>query len=169
MVWNILDHHRMLLPTREKGEKVPMKRTMILWGVLLVLVLLAGCGSTASSSPSATSTAGARATACQTMTNIDQHLTSLSQVGEQTTVGEAKTLQRRVAASITVVDKLISGELGPRLSNLQAANNQLGTTLANYPDTVTIGQISTKLQGFKDQVSKAQAAAADLSSGLKCP
>lgn len=146
-----------------------MKRTMIVWGVLLLMLVLAGCGSAASPSPSATSTAGARATACQTLANIDQHLTTLSQVGEQTSVGEVKSLQRKIAASITVVDKLIPGEMGPPMSSLQAANNQLGTSLQDYPDTATIGQTSPKLQGVKDQVAKAQAASAKLASGLKCP
>ena len=146
-----------------------MKRTMIVWGGLLLVLVLAACGGATSSSPSATSTAGARATACQTLANIDQHLTTLSQVGEQTTVGEVKTLQRRVAASITVVDKLIPGDMGPRLSDLQAANNQLGTSMQNYPDTATIGQTSPKLQGVKDRAAKAQAAEKKLASGLKCP
>lgn len=146
-----------------------MKRTMTLWGGLLLVLVLAGCGRAASASPSATSTAGARATACQTLANIDQHLTTLSQVGEQTTVGEVKSLQKKVAASITVVDKLIPGEMGPPMSSLQAANNQLGAAIQDHPDTATIGQTSGQLQWIKEQVAKAQAASAKLSNGLKCP
>lgn len=146
-----------------------MKRTMISGGVLLLVLVLAGCGSTASESPSSTSTPGARATACQTLATIDQHLTTLSQIGEQTTVGEVKALQRKIAVSIPVMDKLIPGEMGPPMSSLQAANNQLGASLQDHPDTATIGQTSGQLQWIKEQVAKAQAASAKLASGLKCP
>ena len=146
-----------------------MGRTMIVLGVLLLGLVLAGCGSTASPSPSETSTAGARATACQTLGNIDQHLTTLSQVGENTTIGEVKSIQTKIATSINVVDKLIPGDMGPKMSDLQAANNQLEASIQSYPDNATIGQTSTRLQGFKDQVARAQAAEAKLASGLKCP
>lgn len=146
-----------------------MGRTTIVWGVLLLVLVLAGCGSTASPAPSETSTAGARATACQTLAKIDEHLTSLSDVGEHTTVGEVKAIQTKISTSMNVVDRLIPGDMGPRLSDLHAANNQLGASIQGYPDNATIGQTSTRLQGFKDQVARAQAAETKLASGLKCP
>jgi hypothetical protein len=106
---------------------------------------------------------------CQTLATIEQYLTSLSNVGENTTVGEVKSLQTKIATALTGIDKLIPGEMGPTLSDLQAANNQLGASLQNYPDNATIGQTSINLQGFKNQVAKAHAAEAKLASGLKCP
>lgn len=144
-----------------------MRRTLIVWGVLLLV--LAGCGSIASPSPSGTSTAGARATACQTLATVDQHLTTLSQVGENTTIGEVKSIQAKVSTALTGLDRLIPGDMGPKMSDLQTANNQLGASVQGYPDNATIGQTSTRLQGFKDQVARAQAAETRLASGLKCP
>ena len=146
-----------------------MGRIVIVWGVLLLVLVLAGCGSTASPSPSETSTAGARATACQTLANVDQHLASLSSVGENTTIGEVKSIQTKISTALTGLDKLIPGDMGPKMSNLQAANNQLEASIQGYPDNATIGQTSVRLQGFKDQVARAQAAETKLASGLKCP
>lgn len=144
-----------------------MGRTVIVWGVLLLV--LAGCGSTASPSPSGTSTAGARATVCQTLATVDQHLTTLSNAGENTTIGEVKSIQTKISTALIGVDKLVPGDMGPKMSNLQAANNQLGASIQDYPENATIGQTSTRLQGFKDQVARAQAAETKLASGLKCP
>ena len=144
-----------------------MGRTMIVYGVLLLV--LTGCGSTAATSPSGTATAGARTTVCETLANIDQNLAKLSGVGENTTIGEVKSIQTKISTALTGLDKVIPGDMGPRLSNLQAAVNQLGASIQDYPDNATIGQTSTKLQGFKDQVARAQAAEAKLASGLKCP
>jgi hypothetical protein len=146
-----------------------MKRTIIVWGVLLLVLVLAGCGSTASAAPPPTSTPGARATACQTLATIDEHLKTLAQVGEQTTVGEVKSLQKKIAVSLPALDKLIPGEMGPAMSSLQAANNQLGASIQDEPNQATIGQTSGQLQWIKEQVAKAQAAATKLASGLKCP
>lgn len=144
-----------------------MGRTMIVCGVLLLV--LTGCGSTAAASPSGTPTAGARTTACQTLAKIDQYLTTLSKVGENTTIGEVKAIQKKIETALIGLDKVIPSDMGPRLSDLQAAVNQLGASIQDYPDNATIGQTSTKLQGFKDQVARAQAAEKKLASGLKCP
>ncbi len=144
-----------------------MRWTMVVWGILLLG--LAGCGSTSSPSPSATSTAGARANVCQRLTTINQSLITLSNIGENTTVGEVKSLQAKISTALTGIDKLIPGDMGPTLSNLQSANYQLSEAIEDYPDNATIGQTSTRLEGFKGHVAKAQAATAKLTSGLKCP
>ncbi len=142
-----------------------MKRAILL-GVLVLLGLV-GCGST--SSPSSTLPGNAKATVCQGLATINQSLTSLSNIGENTTVGQVKPVQMKISTVLTGIDKLIPSGLGSTLSDLQSANNQLGAAIQSYPDTATLGQTSIRLQGFKDQIAKAQSAQTKLASGLKCP
>ena len=61
-----------------------------------------------------------------------------------------------------------AGLFSSALSQLKAANEQLGQTLAGLPESDTLAQHSDRLQQFKDQVGKAQAAATQLGTKLNC-
>ncbi|HKS91000.1 MAG TPA: hypothetical protein VJQ83_03655 [Tepidiformaceae bacterium] len=141
--------------------------------LLAALTMLAGCsmaGTTASSSgttTSGTTTATATSKPCQRIATLDQTLTQLSTVGDNTTVGEVKAIQQKLTTALDAVDKL-PGTDGSALSNLQSANDQLTEAIKDLPDSATVGQVGPRFQAFKGKVSEAQTAVAKLASTLHC-
>ena len=133
---------------------------LLMAALLAALMLLAGCSTT-------TSATDTTSNLCQRLTTINQSLTQLSNVGEQTTVGEVKAIQQKITNALGVLTKLPGGG-GSALSDLQNANNELTAMTKDKPDSATIGEVSPRLQDFKDKVAKAQTAATKLSSTLKC-
>lgn len=140
---------------------------------LLALMLLIGatsCGTTsAPASPTASPSDTTRA--CQLVTSIGTALTKLSNVGENTTVGEVKTVQQQIAAKLSTLSALVAripGASGAAVDKLTTANNQLGETLQGMSETATLGESVPKLQEFKGKVAQAQSAQAQLASALKC-
>ncbi|MGZ3667351.1 MAG: hypothetical protein ACXVDA_23025, partial [Ktedonobacterales bacterium] len=98
-------------------------------------------------------------------------LDKLSNVGENTTVGEVKTIQQQIAAKLTPLSNLVAripGASGEAVGNLTTANNQLGETLQGMSDNATLGESAPRLQEFKGKVTQAQSAQTKLSSALKC-
>ncbi len=144
-------------------------------GVLVIaLLLFAGCATatttttpTSTTTPSSTSVAGKL---CPSLTTINQALTQLATVGEQTTVGDVKAAQQKVTNALTTLSQLPlpSGNGSNALSALQSANDQLTAAIKDLPDTATIAQVSSGLQDFKSKVTQAQASATRLASALKC-
>lgn len=133
---------------------------------MAALMMLAGC-STAGTTPSGTTTATATSKPCQRIATIDQTLTQLSTVGDNTTVGEVKAIQQKLTTALDALDKL-PGTDGSALSNLQSANDQLTEAIKDLPDSATVGQIGPRFQEFRGKVSQAQAAVAKLASTLHC-
>ena len=143
------------------------------WAVVILLLaaltMLAGCstvGTTASGSGT-TSTATATSKPCQRIATLDQTLTQLATVGDNTTVGEVKAIQHKLTPALDAVDKL-PGTDGSALSSLQSANDQLTEAIKDLPDSATVGQVGPRFQAFKGQVSQAQAAVTKLASTLHC-
>ena len=134
--------------------------------LLAALMVLAGCG-TAGTTSSDTSTATATSKPCQRIATLDQTLTQLSTMGDNTTVGEVKAIQQKLTTALDAVDKL-PGTDGSALSNLQAANDQLAEAIKDLPDSATVGQVGPRFQEFRGKVSQAQAAVAKLASTLHC-
>jgi hypothetical protein len=54
------------------------------------------------------------------------------------------------------------------LTRLAAANSQLAAALQGYPDSATMAETSTKVQGFQEKVVNAQGAQTALSTKLQC-
>lgn len=146
-------------------------------GVLVIaLLLFAGCATattTTTTTPTSTTTPSSTRVAdklCPYLTTINQALTQLATVGEQTTVGDVKAAQQKVTNALTGLSQipLPSGNGSDALSALQSANDQLTAAIKDLPDTATIAQVSSGLQDFKSKVTQAQASATRLTSALKC-
>jgi hypothetical protein len=131
-------------------------------------LLLAACSAGSGTAASSSGTATARSTLCQGVAKLDQALTSLSQIGSNTTVGEAQAKQRQVGDALNSIEAQIPAVAKPLLAQLQAANDQLAKALQGYPSDATIGEASIKLQGVQQTASAAQAKTTQLASLLKC-
>lgn len=148
-----------------------MRRMSVLLVGLILLIGAASCGNTSTSAPATASPSDARAKACQALVSIETSLAKLSNVGENTTVGDVKTIQQQIAEKLSTVSSLVAripGASGDTVDSLATANNQLGTTLEGMSDTATLGESAPKLQEFKSKVTQAQSAQAKLTSALKC-
>lgn len=147
-----------------------MRRMSVLLVVLILLIGATSCGTTSTTAPAST-TPSDTSKACQALTAIETSLTKLSTVGENTTVGEAKTIQQQIAAKLTTLSNLtarIPGASGAAVDTLTTAINQLGASLQGMSDNATLGESAPKLQEFKGVVTQAQSAQAKLASVLKC-
>jgi hypothetical protein len=155
-----------------------MRQVTTAAGALLLTVTLAvaGCGTAAApstTSSTATTASGmatttAKTTACQGLGKIDEALTSLSKAGSNTMIGEVKATQQKIDAQLSTIASRIPGENGPVLTRLESANSQLAAALQGLPDSATVAETSTKLQGFQAKVANAQDAQVQLSTKLKC-
>ena len=148
-----------------------MKRRLLAPLAMALLLLLAACGSASTNTSAATAstpTSGSSRPACQGIATINTALTSLSQAGNNITVGQLKTIQSGIGVALKVVDKLAPADASATLDQLKAANDQLAQTLAGLPENDTLGQHGPQLQQFKEQVAKAQAAASQLATKLNC-
>lgn len=149
--------------------RVPLPRIL---PVLLALFLLAACGSGPatggiSAGGGATSiAAGSKSAICQGLSTVTQSLTSLANASGSVTVGAVKTTQEKVASTLDKIVARVPNSAG--LTQIQAANNELGKALQGYPDTTPIGETSVNAQGLKTKVAAVQAKASRLSSALKC-
>jgi uncharacterized phage infection (PIP) family protein YhgE len=139
----------------------------LLLPLLLTLVVLCACGQNSAPGNSSLS-AKAKSAACQSLATVNQSLTSLANVGDNTTVGTVKAAQQKIASALNKLDTVLPNSNGPVLTQAQAANDQLGQTLQDYPDSATIGDTSVKLQGVKTKATSVQEKATQLSSSLKC-
>lgn len=152
-----------------------MKRTPVALVLALMLLLLVGCTLTtappaATSTPASASTPTATSTAskaCQFVLTINQALTALYGIGDNTTVGEVKTAQQKLTNALNSLTSLIGSE-NATLNDLKASNEQLAAQIQDLPDSATVGEVSTKLQDFKTNVAKAQGIATRLTALLKC-
>ena len=147
-----------------------MRKTCVAAGLVLALLLFAGCGASTAPATSGTPTASPTTVAsqlCQRLTAVNQALAGLAGVGDNTTVGEVKAAQQKLTNALNAYAALPGGG-GDTLSKIQAANDQLGAALRDLPDSATVGQIGPRLQGFKDIVAQAQSAATKLTSTLSC-
>lgn len=147
-----------------------MRRMCVLLIGLALLTSMASCGTASTSAPPTVSPSNATK-ACQAVTSIGTSLDKLSNVGENTTVGEVKTIQQQIAVKLTPLSNLVAripGASGQAVDNLTTANNQLGETLQGMPDNATLGESAPRLQEFKGKVTQAQSAQTKLSSALKC-
>lgn len=148
-------------------------RRRYVWTLVVMLVatlMLAACGSnsTPAASPSGTSTAPAKTAVCNGVTGINQALTSLSGVSVNSTVGQVKSAQQRVANRLNAIESRMPSGSGALLSQIKSANDQLATKIQGYPDTTPIGQTSVNIQDLKATVANAQAQTARLATALNC-
>src|SRR5262249_13217605 len=131
-----------------------MRRASMAVGLLLLALMpvLTSCGTSAATSTSSpTATSATSATSATTATTastaqaapfrggvaVGQSLTSLSQVGNNTTIGEVTATQQKIATQLNAVAARIPGENGPVLTRLETANNEITAAIANLPDTAT--------------------------------
>lgn len=149
-------------------------RRMSIAGVLSLLIL-AGCAesitgsrSTGSTSSTPAATSSSTRPVCQGLATINTALTSLSNAGNNVTVGQLKSIQSSITVALNVVDKLVPADSSDMHNQLKAANDQLGQTLAGLPDGDTLGQHGPQLQQFKGEVAQAQAAVSKLTTRLSC-
>lgn len=148
-----------------------MRRICALLVGLILLIGATSCGTTSTSAPPTASPSDARIKACQALTSIETSLAKLSSAGENTTIGELKTIQQEIAAKLTTLSSLTSripGASGSAVDSLTTANNQLGETLQGIPDNATLGESAPRLQEFKGKVTQAQNAQTKLATVLKC-
>ncbi len=138
---------------------------------LILLIGATSCGTTSTSTPPTASPSDAKVKACQALSSIETSLNKLSNVGENTTIGELKTIQQEIAAKLTTLSSLTSripGASGAAVDNLTTANNQLGETLQGMSDNATLGESAPRLQEFKGKITQAQTAQTKLATVLKC-
>ncbi len=138
-----------------------MRHSRIAIILLAALLLLAGCGATS------ISTAGVTDKICQGLASVDQPLNQLANVGDQTTVGEVKAIQQKLATALAVLNK-IPGLDPSTLSGLQQINDELTAAIKDQPDSATMGQVGPKLQDFKSKVAQVQTKVNSLKSTFKC-
>src|SRR5215472_15128733 len=148
--------------------------------VLFCLLAVAACGGTtatgtatatkAPASPTAmsTSTAVAQSALCDGVTNINQALTSLSNVNADTTVGEVRAAQVKVTNAVNAIHSKVPTADGTLLSEITTANAQLTAKLAGYTDSTPIGHTSETVQDVKTKVSNAQGKTTQLADTLNC-
>jgi hypothetical protein len=110
----------------------------------------------------------AQIAACNNVTNINQALTSLSNVNASTTVGEVKNDQAKITSSVSTMASRVSAADNVTLALLTTANAQLTSKLASYPDQTPIGKTSVNVQGIKSSAANVQSQTTKLSSDLKC-
>ena len=145
-----------------------------IYALLVGLILLIGatsCGNTSTSASPTAAPSDAKAKACQALVSVETSLTKLSNVGENTTVGEVKAIQQQIAQKLSTLSSLldrIPGASGAAADSLATANNQLGDTLQGMSDNATLGESAPKLQEFKSKVVQAQNAHTKLTSALHC-
>lgn len=144
-----------------------MKRTPVALALALMLLLLVGCGATTSPTTTGTTTDTTTSTICQQIQTINQSLTKLAGIGDNTTVGDVKAAQQKLTKALDALTKLPVGN-GSTLNDLQQANDQLAAEIKDMPDSATIGEMGSRLQQFKQNVTKAQTATTKLNSLLKC-
>jgi hypothetical protein len=143
-----------------------MKHSRLTLGlVLATLILLTGCGAPASDSNSAST--GPASGLCQPLETINQTLTQLSDIGDNTTVGEVKAAQQKLASALNALGAL-PGSRGDAYNSLKSVSDQLAAAVQGQPDSATVGQIGLKVQGLKDKVAQAQGATTKLASTLHC-
>lgn len=153
--------------SNEIGARLHGRLAFVL--VVASLLLLVGCGATGSTSTGNAPTASQTSTSklCQHVSTINQSLTRLASIGDNTTVSEVKAAQQNLTNALDAVDAL-PGSGGSALSTLKSTNDQLAAALKDLPDSATVGQVGPRLSTFKGKVSQAQAAAAQLASTLHC-
>lgn len=147
-------------------------RSMV--GLVIVLLLLAGCASSKpapNAAPAATATTPMSAgKVCQPIGSVGQTLTQLSGIGNNTTVGEVRLAQHKLAAALGLVGALPAAH-GHAYDSLTSANEQLTAALAavkNVPDATTVGQAGPQLQVVKAKATAAEASMTQLASAFDC-
>jgi hypothetical protein len=98
-----------------------MRRALLTMPPLCALLLIAACGmgSSTATSSSGTGTATAKSALCQGVAKIDQALTSLSQIGSNTTVGEAQAKQSQVSDALNNIEARLPGPPSPCSRNFR--------------------------------------------------
>ena len=156
------------------------------WPLVIVTMLslgLAACssgtgdstsGNTASSSaatatPAASATATRGAVACSGLATINATLATLLNANGNTTVGEVKTLQQKVATTLDAVESRVPSTSEGLVGQIRSANDQIAAKVAGHPDTAPIGQASDAVQNIKTNAASAEAKATLLATALKCP
>ena len=139
-----------------------MRRSRIAIVLLAALLLLAGCGATSISPASVTNRI------CQGLASVEQPLNQLASVGDQTTVGEVKTIQQKLTTALGVLGKIPGLSDSSALSSLQQASDELTASIKDQPDNATMGQVGPKFQDFKSKVAQAQSKVNSMKSTFKC-
>lgn len=139
-----------------------MRHSRIAIILLAALLLLAGCGATSISPANVTNRI------CQGLASVEQPLNQLANVGDQTTVGEVKTIQQKLTTALGVLGKVPGLSDSSALSSLQQANDELTAAIKGQPDNATVGQVGPKFQDFKSKVAEAQSKVNSMKSTFKC-
>lgn len=137
-----------------------MRRTLVVVVALAAVLVLAGCTSSAISTT--------KEKLCQPVTTINNSLASLSNIGENTTVGEVKSATQKVATAVNTLDKIVPDNASSTLNDVKAANDNLMSAIQGLPDDATLAQSSVKIQDFKARVANAQTTVTKLASSLQC-
>lgn len=137
--------------------------------VIVALVLLTGCSAPTSASNSnvPASLAGAASKICQPLETVNQALTQLSNIGENTTIGEIKAAQQKLAGALNAL-ATVPGIQGSAYDSIKSMSDQLAAAVKNQPDSATVGQVGPLLGAFKSSMAQAHAAVAKLASTLNC-
>ena len=137
--------------------------------VVAALLLLTGCSATASASGSAAvaSPTGPAGKICQPLGTVSQTLTQLASIGDDTTIGEVKAAQQKLANALKALAAL-PGSRGSAYDSIKSMSDQLAAAVKSQPDSATVGQAGPKLQGLKAKMAQVQAAATTLASSLNC-
>lgn len=146
-----------------------MKKAHLTLGlVVAALLLLTGCATaSASRSTAIASPAGPASRICQPLGRVNQTITQLSGIGDNSTVGEVKAAQQKLASALKALAAL-PGSRGSAYDTIKSLSDQLAAAVKNQPDSATVGQAGPRLQEFKSKLTQAQAAAMKLASRLNC-
>jgi hypothetical protein len=107
--------------------------------------------------------------ACSGLAAINATLATLLNANVNTTVGDVKAVQQKVATTLNAVESRVPSSSEGRVGQITSANEQLGAKIAGYPDATPIGQTLDTVQNLKTNVASAQAKTVLLATAIKCP
>lgn len=128
------------------------------YSLLMALpLLLAGCGQP--------STEQAEAQLCTDLAQFKASLTEFSQINANSQVNDLRGARENVAKSFQAVRDSAATVEAARLDDLQAAQDNIDSTINGISGRETVGEAATQVA---DSLANAQAAEAAVSSGLNC-
>jgi hypothetical protein len=142
-------------------------------GIVIALVLLAGCAGAKTPSTAAPATASppmATTKICQPIQSVSQSVTQLSNIGDTTTVGQVRAAQQKLTVALGTLGAMPAAH-GNAYDSLKSMNEQLTAAVnavKDKPDSATVGQVGPQLQAVKAKAAAAEPATTQLATAFSC-